>query len=86
MGEVSTRLAQLRLVPVIVLDDAGDAWPLAQALKAGGLPCAEVTLRTPAAEEALREMAKDPTSCSGPARCSGRTRWTSPSRLERGSS
>jgi 2-dehydro-3-deoxyphosphogluconate aldolase/(4S)-4-hydroxy-2-oxoglutarate aldolase len=60
MGEVSTRLAQLRLVPVIVLDDAGDAWPLAQALKAGGLPCAEVTLRTPAAEEALREMAKDP--------------------------
>ena len=59
MGEVSTLLSTMRLVPVIVLDDAADAWPLAQALKAGGLPCAEVTLRTPAAEEALREMAKD---------------------------
>lgn len=49
-----------RLIPVVVLDRVEDAWPLGQALKAGGLPCAEVTLRTAAAEEAIRELAKDP--------------------------
>jgi 2-dehydro-3-deoxyphosphogluconate aldolase/(4S)-4-hydroxy-2-oxoglutarate aldolase len=53
------RLAECRLVPVVVIDRAEDAWPLAQALKAGGLPVAEVTFRTAAAEAAIREMAKD---------------------------
>lgn len=59
MTDVAARLAQLRLVPVVVLERAADAWPLAQALKAGGLPCAEVTFRTAAAEDAIREIAKD---------------------------
>jgi len=36
------------------------AYPLAQALKAGGLPCAEVTFRTAAAAQAIRAMASDP--------------------------
>ena len=53
-------LAQFRrlgVVPVIVIDDAADAEALAAALVDGGLPCAEVTLRTPGALEALRRMA-----------------------------
>lgn len=44
------------VVPVVVLDDAGDALPLAEALIRGGLPCAEVTFRTDAAEESIRLM------------------------------
>ncbi len=45
------------IVPVIVVDDAATARPLAEALVAGGLPALEVTLRTPAALEAIRAMA-----------------------------
>ena|SRR5690606_4214845 len=48
-----------RLVPVIVLEDAAAAAPLADALVAGGLRCAEVTFRTAAAEAALAAMARD---------------------------
>lgn len=46
------------VVPVVVLDDAEDAAPLAEALIKGGLPCAEVTFRTEAAEESIRIMNK----------------------------
>ena len=46
------------VVPVIVVDDAAKAGDLAQALVSGGLPALEVTLRTPAALDAIREMAK----------------------------
>ncbi|WP_068116859.1 bifunctional 4-hydroxy-2-oxoglutarate aldolase/2-dehydro-3-deoxy-phosphogluconate aldolase [Tropicimonas marinistellae] len=46
------------VVPVLVIDDATTARPLAEALVAGGLPALEVTLRTPAALDAIREMAK----------------------------
>ncbi|WP_299405419.1 bifunctional 4-hydroxy-2-oxoglutarate aldolase/2-dehydro-3-deoxy-phosphogluconate aldolase [uncultured Roseobacter sp.] len=48
------------IVPVLVVKDAGHARPLAKALVAGGLPALEVTLRTPAALEAISEMAKVP--------------------------
>ncbi|MBX3426929.1 MAG: bifunctional 4-hydroxy-2-oxoglutarate aldolase/2-dehydro-3-deoxy-phosphogluconate aldolase [Pirellulales bacterium] len=51
------QLARHRLVPVIALDDAADAEPLAAALVAGGLPVAEVTFRTTAAAESIRRMA-----------------------------
>ena len=44
------------IVPVVVLDDANDAVPLAEALIRGGLPCAEVTFRTAAAEESIRRI------------------------------
>ncbi|MDW8262877.1 MAG: bifunctional 4-hydroxy-2-oxoglutarate aldolase/2-dehydro-3-deoxy-phosphogluconate aldolase [Phycisphaerales bacterium] len=54
------KLAQYRLLPVIVIDDAAHAGPLADALVAAGLPVAEITLRTPAAEQALRVMARRP--------------------------
>jgi 2-dehydro-3-deoxyphosphogluconate aldolase/(4S)-4-hydroxy-2-oxoglutarate aldolase len=45
------------VIPVLVLEDAGSAADLARALVAGGLPALEVTLRTPAALDAIREMA-----------------------------
>ena len=48
------------IVPVLVVKDAATARPLAEALVAGGLPALEVTLRTPAALEAIAEMAKVP--------------------------
>ncbi|GAB5437289.1 bifunctional 4-hydroxy-2-oxoglutarate aldolase/2-dehydro-3-deoxy-phosphogluconate aldolase [Falsiruegeria mediterranea] len=48
------------IVPVLVVDDAKQAAPLAEALVAGGLPALEVTLRTPAALDAIREMARVP--------------------------
>lgn len=50
-------LATARLVPVVVLDDAMHADPLATALVAGGLAVAEVTFRTAAAEDAIRALA-----------------------------
>jgi 2-dehydro-3-deoxyphosphogluconate aldolase / (4S)-4-hydroxy-2-oxoglutarate aldolase len=58
--DVTGLLARVRLIPVITIEDAAQAEPLAEALKAGGLPCAEVTLRTDAAEEAIRIMSQDP--------------------------
>ncbi|WP_170456118.1 bifunctional 4-hydroxy-2-oxoglutarate aldolase/2-dehydro-3-deoxy-phosphogluconate aldolase [Ruegeria arenilitoris] len=48
------------IVPVLVVDDATHARPLAEALVAGGLPALEVTLRTPAALDAIRAMAQVP--------------------------
>ncbi len=46
------------MIPVLVIDDLATARPLAEALVAGGLPALEVTLRTPCALDAIREMAK----------------------------
>ncbi|WP_299847594.1 bifunctional 4-hydroxy-2-oxoglutarate aldolase/2-dehydro-3-deoxy-phosphogluconate aldolase [uncultured Roseovarius sp.] len=48
------------IVPVLVIDDVQSARPLAEALIAGGLPALEVTLRTPAALDAIRAMAEVP--------------------------
>lgn len=45
------------VIPVVVIEDAADAVPLARALVAGGLPAIEVTLRTPAALDAIRAIA-----------------------------
>jgi len=47
------------VVPVVVLQDASDAVPLARALVAGGLPAIEVTLRTPVALDAIRAIAEE---------------------------
>ncbi|MFE0131448.1 bifunctional 4-hydroxy-2-oxoglutarate aldolase/2-dehydro-3-deoxy-phosphogluconate aldolase [Streptomyces sp. NPDC059037] len=47
------------VVPVVVVDDVADAVPLARALVAGGLPAIEVTLRTPAALDAIRAVAAE---------------------------
>lgn len=59
MSNVAEKIQELGVVPVVVLNDAKDAAPLAKALCEGGLPCAEVTFRTDAAEESIRIMAKE---------------------------
>ena len=51
-------IAQFALVPVITIDRAEDALPLADALSEGGLPLAEITLRTPAGLQAIALLAK----------------------------
>ncbi|MDG5804315.1 bifunctional 4-hydroxy-2-oxoglutarate aldolase/2-dehydro-3-deoxy-phosphogluconate aldolase [Streptomyces ossamyceticus] len=59
-GPVSTSsvLDLAPVVPVVVIEDASDAVPLARALVAGGLPAIEVTLRTPAGLDAIRAIAE----------------------------
>ena len=59
MNEMIQKIQKTGIVPVVVLNDAKDAKPLAKALCEGGLPCAEVTFRTDAAEEAIRIMATE---------------------------
>lgn len=56
MNAILEKISNIGIVPVVVLDDAKDAEPLAKALCEGGLPCAEVTFRTDAAEESIRRM------------------------------
>lgn len=58
MNFVLEQFKKIGIVPVVVLDDAKDAEPLAEALVSGGLPCAEVTFRTAAAEESIRIMSE----------------------------
>lgn len=58
-SQVVDRLRALRVVPVIVIDSPRNAIPLAAALADGGLPCAEITFRTPAAVEALALIARE---------------------------
>ena len=59
MNEVLQRVYQIGIIPVIAIDDADKAVPLAQALVKGGLPAAEVTFRTAAGEEAIRRIATE---------------------------
>ena len=56
MKSIEERFAELKVVPVVVLNNVKDAAPLAKALVEGGLPCAEVTFRTDAAAESIRIM------------------------------
>lgn len=58
MKTIEEQFYNYAVVPVVVLDDAKDALPLADALIQGGLPCAEVTFRTEAAEESIRLMSE----------------------------
>ena len=58
MHETLKNINEIGIVPVVVLNDAKDAAPLAKALCDGGLPCAEVTFRTDAAEESIRIMSE----------------------------
>src|SRR5215469_9685950 len=59
MSDVITRITDIGIVPVIVLDDPDLAVPLAESLAGGGLPCAEVTFRTAHAAQVLTAMAGD---------------------------
>ena len=56
METMTQKIAESLIVPVVVLEDAKDAKPLAKALVNGGLPCAEVTFRTAAAAESIKIM------------------------------
>ncbi|MCR5216705.1 MAG: bifunctional 4-hydroxy-2-oxoglutarate aldolase/2-dehydro-3-deoxy-phosphogluconate aldolase [Lachnospiraceae bacterium] len=56
MADLYEKMEELGVIPVVVLNDAKDAVPLAKALVEGGLPCAEVTFRTAAAEESIRKI------------------------------
>lgn len=59
MNTILDQINKIGIIPVVVLDDVKNAKPLAEALCAGGLPCAEVTFRTEAAEECIRIMASE---------------------------
>ena len=66
MNEVLEKIGKIGIVPVVKIDRAEDALPLAEALCAGGLPCAEVTFRTEAAAEAIKIMTENfPGMCVG---------------------
>ena len=59
MNDILKEISKIGIVPVVKLDNAKDAVPLAKALINGGLPCAEVTFRTAAAEEAISLITKE---------------------------
>lgn len=65
MTDIATIMRTSAVIPVLVIDDAATARPLAEALVAGGLKVLEVTLRTPAALEAMAEMKKVPGAIVG---------------------
>ena len=59
MSDIIKELSKIGIVPVIKIDNAADAKPLAKALMDGGLPCAEVTFRTACAKEAIAIISKE---------------------------
>lgn len=59
MNPVLEQINKIGIVPVIAISDVEKAVPLAKALIAGGIPCAEVTFRTAEGEESIRRMAKE---------------------------
>lgn len=65
MTDIAAIMGIAPVIPVIVIDDVADAEPLARALVAGGLPALEVTLRTPAALDAIRAMKRVPGAIVG---------------------
>ena len=65
MSPIETIMRTAPVIPVLVIHDAAQAQPIAQALVAGGLRVLEVTLRTPAALEALRAMKQVPGAIVG---------------------
>lgn len=58
MEKVMKNFSEVGIIPVVVLNDAKDAEPLGKALMEGGLPAAEVTFRTDAAEESIRILSE----------------------------
>lgn len=59
MNETLRRIYEIGIVPVVAIDDAARAVPLARALLAGGLPAMEITFRTAAGEEAMRAVIRE---------------------------
>ena len=65
MNGIEAIMRTSAVIPVLVIEDASTARPLAEALVAGGLKVLEVTMRTPAALDAIREMKKVPGAIVG---------------------
>ena len=65
MTDIEAIMRAAPVIPVIVIEDVAAARPLAEALVAGGMPALEVTMRTPAALDAIREMKKVPGAIVG---------------------
>ena len=65
MSDIETIMRTSAVIPVLVIDDAATARPLAEALVAGGLRVLEVTMRTPAALDAIAEMKQVPGAIVG---------------------
>jgi 2-dehydro-3-deoxyphosphogluconate aldolase/(4S)-4-hydroxy-2-oxoglutarate aldolase len=63
MEEIHARIAELRVVPMIAIDDADKALPLADALIEAGLPIVEITFRTEAGQAAIRTIAEKRPDC-----------------------
>ena len=59
MHEVLEKIGKIGIIPVIKIDDAEHALPLARALAAGGIPCVEITFRTAAAGESIRRISRE---------------------------
>lgn len=57
--QIAATLRLAPVVPVVIIDDARAAVPMARALVAGGIPAIEVTLRTPAALDAIKAIAEE---------------------------
>ena len=58
MSELLNEISKIGIVPVVVLEDADKAVGVAKALQKGGINCAEVTFRTAAAEESIKNIAQ----------------------------
>ncbi len=58
MQKLMEKISQTGIIPVVKIENAEDALPLAKALASGGLHCAEITFRTDAAEESIRRIAE----------------------------
>ena len=58
MSELLNEISKIGIVPVVVLEDADKAVGVAKALQKGGINCAEVTFRTAAAEESIKNIHK----------------------------
>lgn len=65
MSRIETIMLSAPVIPVLVIEDVAHALPIAQALVAGGLPVLEVTMRTPAALDVIREMKQVPGAIVG---------------------
>jgi len=58
MEEIQNRIKALRIIPVVIMDDAANAVSLAESLLEGGLPCAEITFRTADAAETIKRLSQ----------------------------
>ena len=56
--QMNEEITRIGIIPVIVIEDAKNAVPVAEALKRAGLKCAEITFRTAAAEESIRQISE----------------------------